>query len=400
MKRYNNLAKPLLSIFMMCTMYINPFVSVIVASFLSIFSARHNAFLGKIILTNFIVFSVLLQSTRTWNNRANITDWEIGYSSLYNSLTTISFSHLINYKEPVWLIINFISKSFIGLSDYQFLSSVAFTTIIIFSFSIFKFWRHIRATPLQLAISLALLLFSLDFIGMLNNILRIYFALSIVVFASVQYVEKDKKPIFWFIIATLVHNSMIFFLILFSVNVISKELKPINITRVLLFLLLLYHIFPLLKYIISYLGQNFVGSIVLTFLGALNPNDIYAFSSLIIFINLLFFVPISIYVSVYHEDQCGHKFFTNIIICILFFSFIFSFFMHEIAGRLIILKFGILPFIIPYVEFKSKIITVCLQTSFLCWILLVYFYNFNKDIGDKLYLSLNEILGESLFGFF
>ena len=253
---------------------------------------------------------------------------------------------------------------------------------------------------MQLAVSLALLLLSLDFISILNNTLRIYFALSIVVFACVQYVEKDKKPSFWFVIAILVHNSMIFFLILFSINVISKKLKSKNIIRVLLVLLFLYHIFPLLKYLISFLGQNFVANIAVTFFGALNPNDIHVFSSLIIFLNLLFFAPLSIYVSVYHEDQCGHKFFANIIICILFFSFIFSFFMTEIAGRLFILKFGILPFIIPYIEFKSKIITVCLQISFFCWILLVYFYDFNEHLGDKFYLSLNEIVGESLFGFF
>lgn len=381
---------------------LNPFVAII--SFIG-FKAFSNAntkndnFLLFILMTG---LSCLIQGTRVWNPlQPTGSDWyNNDYWGLFNAVEGRTFFEYLTYtaKEPMWKVLNFIGYYVTGGEYFYFINFIAMSTIILTSLAVYRYWKKAGASTLTLIASLALVAWSYELIGNMNNILRHFFALSIMMNV---FVEKEiTGKINWkvLIFALLVHTLSFLFAIFLFIKPLQKKLSLQELKKLVGIFLIIAIVSPILMKVGAHIPVLSYG--VQRLQSAANPWDenFKSFNMMAVYVNVLIVVFISWYIIYKSRISSTGYLVTNAAALIMLMSIPLYTIAPELMTRIYISRLFFFPFILPYFIRDWKIHNLYLLVIVVFWGYR-FFSGFHTFIGGTSFPHIGDVMTYSLINF-
>lgn len=379
---------------------INPLLGMLSIVFLKTVINKRGKVLDLFLFLFMAAYASFLQSTRTWNISLP-SDWHTGYLELFLKVENTSFfSYVFMQKEPVWNLINYIGYYLNNGSAFLFLNEIAIITIFLTSLSIFIYWKSTEADPITLIASLALIIFFTEYYSQLNNLLRQYFALSIVVYAYVRKVSLNKSGVWLLIIASFIHTLSFVFLLFYMIKPLYEKISAKGILKmsvVVLIIILLLNNIGFLQNMFSKI--QFLNNGFNRLMTSGNPQDKNLLDPMNTYINASFIVLITIVINRTKAISKNLVFFTNITTVTMLLSMVLATIAPEIMGRLYISRFYLFPFFLPYFLMHKKIFHNLYIYSIVLFFFIRFMLHFDSIRGGGFFPSLSELLTYSIFDF-
>jgi hypothetical protein len=379
---------------------INPFFGMLSIILLKILINKRESKSDLLLFVFMTSYVCLLQSTRIWNIYF-ASDWNGGYLELFQKVEdTSAFTYIFMQKDPVWNLLNYIGFYLNSGSAFLFLNEIAIFTIFLTSLSIFIYWKSTKANPITLIASLALVLFFTEYFSQINNLLRQFFSLSIVVYAYVRKVTLNRSGLWLLIIASLVHYLSFLFLLFYIIKPLYEKISIIQIFKLIGFLLFGLFILSNLVFFQNLFSQipfllNGINRLML----AGSPGDSNFLDPAVVSFNALFLIFIAIVLSGTGSVSKGMVFFANIAIATMLLSMSLATIAPEIMGRIYITRFYLFPFILPYFLMHIKTLHNVYIYSVILFFFLRFLLTFDSIRGEGFFPPISEILTYSIFHF-
>lgn len=390
-------------IFSLIIIYIiNPFAGVLSIILLRIFGNKKDSILDFTLFIFMTLYACLLQSTRIWKMSLP-SDWNSNiYTGLFKEAgNTNLFEYVFTKKEPLWNLINYLGYYLNNGNTFYFFNEIAMLTIIFISLSIYIYWKHSNANPITLIASLSLIIFFVEYISILNNILRQFFALSIIIYAYTRKVVLNKSS-FWILIAgCLIHTIGFIFLLLYFIKPMYErlELKKILKLSILVFVItLLISNIGALKSLFS--SIYFITYAIDRLMNASDPNTVKdIIDKNIIFLNGSILIILTIFLLSNRNINKSMIFYANLFILLMMFCMSMSVIAPEIMSRIYISRFYFLPFILPYIFINLKNFHNIYIYGIIVFFIIRFFNKFDLIRGGGFFPPIDELYFYSVINF-
>lgn len=349
------------------------------------------------------VHTCLIQSTRVWLPNKNVpSDWyNRDYWGLFKAVEDHSFFEYLVYtaKEPAWKVLNYVGYYITGGEYAPFINWIAMATITLTCTAVYRYWKTTEAKPLTLIASLALVAWSYELIGNMNNTLRYFFGLSIMMNA---YVERDTKgKINWWLLisACLIHTASFLFAFFIFLKPLCKKIDFKESKKLLIVLFTAIILIPIAFKIASHIPALSYG--VKRLEGASNPWDqnFRSFNMLNVYVNIGIILIVSLYINYISKVKVRNYLFTNVIMLIMVICIPLYTLTPELMTRIYISRLFFLPFFLPYfIKDRKEIYDVYLLGIILFWGYR-FFTGFHTFIGGNSFPHMQDIMNYSLFHF-
>lgn len=353
---------------------LNPFIGTLSLLIVKMIINKRDANSDFLIFSFITAFACLLQYTRVWDPNLQSDWYAMSYWGLFQQISEESFYEYVFKadKEPVWRLLNYIAYYLTGGNYKIFSGAIAITTNILFAYSIYRYWKYINAPSVTLISMLSLLLFFSEYWETINNLLRQFFAVSIVIYVYVEKIISDKVNWWLLIAACFIHTLSFIFLPI----IVCKPLFHVIKWKQLIYIILSLCICIIVINNISFLSQIF-SSIDFLMYGfsriesGTNPADknYLAFDSTAVYVTAIFVSFMCILMNYFLKKDEHMTFLTNVI----FFFMIICIFIYnllpEIMTRIYVMRFCIWPFVLPLFMVKYKPIN-----TVYAWGIIVFFF--------------------------
>ena len=385
-------------IFLFC---LNPFLGTLSLLIVKMMINKRDTNSDFLVFLFITLFVCLLQYTRIWNPNLQ-SDWYGGaYWGLFLKVPNTSFvEYTIGaYKEPVWNLLNYIGY-YITCGNYQIFSgAVAITTNGLLAYSIYRYWKYANLPSVTLISMLSLLLFFSEYFGTINNLLRQFFAVSIVIYVYVGKIISGKVNWCLLIAACFIHTLSFIFLPF----IVWKPLFHTIKWRQLIYIILVLCISVIVINNISFLSRLF-SSIDFLMYGfsriesGANPADknYLAFDSTAVYVTAIFVSAMCILMNYFlRKDKCT-IFLTNVmfflmIICILIYNL-----LPEIMTRIYVMRFCIWPFVLPLFMVKYKPVNTVYAWGIFIFFFTRFLVTFDDIGGGGFFPPIADLLPRTL----
>ena len=382
---------------------INPFVGMVILCLLKIVNNHKDKISDTLLFLFITIYACLIQSTRIWNIHQPSDWYGGGYWGIFDEISKHSFYEFIlsTEREPMWRLLNYIGYYITDGNYYIFINSITIITIFITCYSIFIYWRKTKADIFTLIASLFLFIFFREYWGILNNLTRQFFSISLISYVYVAKVTNNKIKWWLLISAGLIHTmSFIFIAFLF--------IKPLySIIRKKQFLLVGF-IFIGISFVISNISifKNIFAGIDFILYGmnrlenASNPMDQNFLDSTAVCLTAAIIILICIIMNYYSKYNKTNVFYTNVLMITMLICASIISLAPEIMGRMYVSRFYLFPFVLPYFMINRKIIHIVYSMGIIVFFSIRFFLTFDSMADGVFFPKINNFLVWNIADYF
>lgn len=387
---------------------INPFFFTLFVILITALVNDRRNILSKLSFISMLVYACLVQTQRVWGYGLN-SDWN---SNVYEGLFleagfTNFFEYVFTKKEPLWNVLNYIGYYLTDGSPFHFFNGIAIVTIVLLLRSVYIYWQKSGASPVVLISSLAFIVFFVEFSSNLNNLLRQYFALSIIVFAYTKEFSNSKHSLYVLLAASLIHTIGFIFFIFHLIKPLHQKLKVEQLLKIIAVGLVIAAVLSQASALqgffsaIPFLGYAFyrisTASTPHSFDDIIDPSVIFVNGAVVLFFPLIMMLL---------NKNIGKKmvFYANILMGLMLLSMITAVVAPMLMTRLYISRFFIFPFVIPYIFLNARGYFFKIAKLPFSWAITVFFIywfvsRFDSIRGGGFFPPIDELVMYSLFDF-
>ena len=345
------------------------------------------------------LFACLLQYTRIWDTNQPSDWYNDGYWGLFLRVSDTSFVEYIigAYKEPVWNLLNYIGY-YITRGNYQIFSgAVAIATNGLLAYSIYRYWKYVKLPSVTLISMLSLLLFFTEYWGTINNLLRQFFAVSIVIYVYVGKIISGKVNWWLLIAACFIHTLAFIFLPL----LICKPLYQVIKWKQMLYLIIALCIATVAINHISFFSSIFSGIDFLAYglkriESAGDPLDQNFLDPVAVYTTAGLMIVVCIFMNYVLKKDSTTVFFTNLLFFLMLICILIVNLMPEIMGRIYVMRFCIWPFVLPLFMVKYKPINTVYAWGIFIFFFTRFLVTFDDIRGGGFFPPIADLLPRTL----
>ena len=380
---------------------LNPFIGTLSLLIVKMIVNKRDIYSDFLVFFFLMSFAILLQCTHIWDP-SKPSDWyNDGYWGLFNQAKNYSFiGYLFDYQTPresLWLAINYIGYYLTGGNYHLFINFIAILTFFIYAYSIYLYWKYIGAQSIVLISMLVFSLFFIEFWDQVNNLIRQFFATSIIIYVYVKKITSNK--INWWLLfsAGLIHTLCFIYVPLLLFKPFSSKIK----IKQLFYLLLAVLIVIVALNQISFLKMIFTGIDFLAYgltrlENADNPNDTNFLNPTSVYITTIIVICVCIFMNYTNNKDKKTYFFTNILMVLMILSAGILNLMPEIAGRIYTARFYFWSFVLPLFMAKYKSINTIYAWGIIIFFFTRFLISFDGIRGGGFYPPIADLLPRTL----
>ena len=351
---------------------LNPFIGTLSLLIVKMIVNKRDTNSDFLIFSFITTFACLLQYTRVWDPNLPSDWYAMSYLGLFQQISEESFYEYVFKadKEPVWRLLNYIAYYLTGGNYKIFSGAIAITTNILLAYSIYRYWKYINAPSVTLIAMLALLLFFKEYWCLINNLLRQFFATSIIIYVYVNKIINDKIN-WWLLISACFIHTLAFIFIPF---LICKPLYRVIRWNQMLYIVLFLFIAIITINHISFFSTIFSGIDFLAYgfsrlESANNPMDKNLLDPISVYKTSGLMMILCIIMNYVLKKDERTVFFTNVLFFLMLICALIVNLMPEIMGRIYVSRFCIWPFVLPLFMVKYKPVN-----TIYAWGIIVFFF--------------------------
>lgn len=383
-------------IFLFC---LNPFLGTLSLLIVKMMINKRDTNSDFLVFLFITLFACLLQYTRIWDTNQPSDWYNDGYWGLFLRVSDTSFVEYIigAYKEPVWNLLNYIGY-YITRGNYQIFSgAVAIATNGLLAYSIYRYWKYANLPSVTLISMLSLLLFFTEYWGTINNLLRQFFAVSIVIYVYVGKIISGKVNWWLLIAACFIHTLAFIFLPL----LICKPLYQVIKWKQMLYLIIALCIATVAINHISFFSSLFSGIDFLAYglkriESAGDPLDQNFLDPVAVYTTAGLMIVVCIFMNYVLKKDSTTVFFTNLLFFLMLICILIVNLMPEIMGRIYVMRFCIWPFVLPLFMVKYKPINTVYAWGIFIFFFTRFLVTFDDIRGGGFFPPIADLLPRTL----
>ena len=383
-------------IFLFC---LNPFLGTLSLLIVKMMINKRDTNSDFLVFLFITLFACLLQYTRIWDTNQPSDWYNDGYWGLFLRVSDTSFVEYIigAYKEPVWNLLNYIGY-YITRGNYQIFSgAVAIATNGLLAYSIYRYWKYVKLPSVTLISMLSLLLFFTEYWGTINNLLRQFFAVSIVIYVYVGKIISGKVNWWLLIAACFIHTLAFIFLPL----LICKPLYQVIKWEQMLYLIIALCIATVAINHISFFSSIFSGIDFLAYglkriESAGDPLDQNFLDPVAVYTTAGLMIVVCIFMNYVLKKDSTTVFFTNLLFFLMLICILIVNLMPEIMGRIYVMRFCIWPFVLPLFMVKYKPINTVYAWGIFIFFFTRFLVTFDDIRGGGFFPPIADLLPRTL----
>lgn len=383
-------------IFLFC---LNPFLGTLSLFIVKMMINKRDTNSDFLVFLFITLFACLLQYTRIWDTNQPSDWYNDGYWGLFLRVSDTSFVEYIigAYKEPVWNLLNYIGY-YITRGNYQIFSgAVAIATNGLLAYSIYRYWKYVKLPSVTLISMLSLLLFFTEYWGTINNLLRQFFAVSIVIYVYVGKIISGKVNWWLLIAACFIHTLAFIFLPL----LICKPLYQVIKWKQMLYLIIALCIATVAINHISFFSSIFSGIDFLAYglkriESAGDPLDQNFLDPVAVYTTAGLMIVVCIFMNYVLKKDSTTVFFTNLLFFLMLICILIVNLMPEIMGRIYVMRFCIWPFVLPLFMVKYKPINTVYAWGIFIFFFTRFLVTFDDIRGGGFFPPIADLLPRTL----
>ena len=383
-------------IFLFC---LNPFLGTLSLLIVKMMINKRDTNSDFLVFLFITLFACLLQYTRIWDTNQPSDWYNDGYWGLFLRVSDTSFVEYIigAYKEPVWNLLNYIGY-YITRGNYQIFSgAVAIATNGLLAYSIYRYWKYVKLPSVTLISMLSLLLFFTEYWGTINNLLRQFFAVSIVIYVYVGKIISGKVNWWLLIAACFIHTLAFIFLPL----LICKPLYQVIKWKQMLYLIIALCIATVAINHISFFSSIFSGIDFLAYglkriESAGDPLDQNFLDPVAVYTTAGLMIVVCIFMNYVLKKDSTTVFFTNLLFFLMLICILIVNLMPEIMGRIYVMRFCIWPFVLPLFMVKYKPINTVYAWGIFIFFFTRFLVTFDDIRGGGFFPPIADLLPRKL----
>ena len=383
-------------IFLFC---LNPFLGTLSLLIVKMMINKRDTNSDFLVFLFITLFACLLQYTRIWDTNQPSDWYNDGYWGLFLRVSDTSFVEYIigAYKEPVWNLLNYIGY-YITRGNYQIFSgAVAIATNGLLAYSIYRYWKYVKLPSVTLISMLSLLLFFTEYWGTINNLLRQFFAVSIVIYVYVGKIISGKVNWWLLIAACFIHTLAFIFLPL----LICKPLYQVIKWKQMLYLIIALCIATVAINHISFFSSIFSGIDFLAYglkriESAGDPLDQNFLDPVAVYTTAGLMIVVCIFMNYVLKKDSTTVFFTNLLFFLMLICILIVKLMPEILGRIYVMRFCIWPFVLPLFMVKYKPINTVYAWGIFIFFFTRFLVTFDDIRGGGFFPPIADLLPRTL----
>lgn len=383
-------------IFLFC---LNPFLGTLSLLIVKMMINKRDTNSDFLVFLFITLFACLLQYTRIWDTNQPSDWYNDGYWGLFLRVSDTSFVEYIigAYKEPVWNLLNYIGY-YITRGNYQIFSgAVAIATNGLLAYSIYRYWKYVKLPSVTLISMLSLLLFFTEYWGTINNLLRQFFAVSIVIYVYVGKIISGKVNWWLLIAACFIHTLAFIFLPL----LICKPLYQVIKWKQMLYLIIALCIATVAINHISFFSSIFSGIDFLAYglkriESAGDPLDQNFLDPVAVYTTTGLMIVVCIFMNYVLKKDSTTVFFTNLLFFLMLICILIVNLMPEIMGRIYVMRFCIWPFVLPLFMVKYKPINTVYAWGIFIFFFTRFLVTFDDIRGGGFFPPIADLLPRTL----
>ena len=383
-------------IFLFC---LNPFLGTLSLLIVKMMINKRDTNSDFLVFLFITLFACLLQYTRIWDTNQPSDWYNDGYWGLFLRVSDTSFVEYVigAYKEPVWNLLNYIGY-YITRGNYQIFSgAVAIATNGLLAYSIYRYWKYVKLPSVTLISMLSLLLFFTEYWGTINNLLRQFFAVSIVIYVYVGKIISGKVNWWLLIAACFIHTLAFIFLPL----LICKPLYQVIKWKQMLYLIIALCIATVAINHISFFSSIFSGIDFLAYglkriESAGDPLDQNFLDPVAVYTTAGLMIVVCIFMNYVLKKDSTTVFFTNLLFFLMLICILIVNLMPEIMGRIYVMRFCIWPFVLPLFMVKYKPINTVYAWGIFIFFFTRFLVTFDDIRGGGFFPPIADLLPRTL----
>ena len=383
-------------IFLFC---LNPFLGTLSLLIVKMMINKRDTNSDFLVFLFITLFACLLQYTRIWDTNQPSDWYNDGYWGLFLRVSDTSFVEYIigAYKEPVWNLLNYIGY-YITRGNYQIFSgAVAIATNGLLAYSIYRYWKYVKLPSVTLISMLSLLLFFTEYWGTINNLLRQFFAVSIVIYVYVGKIISGKVNWWLLIAACLIHTLAFIFLPLLICKPLYQDIK----WKQMLYLIIALCIATVAINHISFFSSIFSGIDFLAYglkriESAGDPLDQNFLDPVAVYTTAGLMIVVCIFMNYVLKKDSTTVFFTNLLFFLMLICILIVNLMPEIMGRIYVMRFCIWPFVLPLFMVKYKPINTVYAWGIFIFFFTRFLVTFDDIRGGGFFPPIADLLPRTL----
>ncbi len=387
---------------------LNPFFFTLFVMLITVLTNDRRSILSRLSFILMLFYACLVQTQRVWGYDLP-SDWtsnvyeghflEVGFTGF--------FEYVFTKKEPLWNVLNYIGYYLTDGSAFHFFNGIAIVTIVLLLLSVYIYWQKSGASPVVLISSLAFIVFFVEFSSNLNNLLRQFFALSIIVFAYTIDFSKKKHSLYVLLAASLIHTVGFIFLIFHLIKPLHRKLEVEQLLKIFGVTLVVAAVLSQANALHGiFSAVPFLGYAFYRLTTASNP---HSFDDIIdpsvIFVNGAVVSIFALTMMLLNKNIGKNMvFYANILMALMLLSMITAVLAPMLMTRLYISRFFFFPFVIPYIFINARggfFQMVKLPFSWAITVFFIYWFvsKFDSIRGGGFFPPIDELVMYSLFDF-
>ncbi len=378
---------------------LNPFIGTLSLLIVKMIVNKRDTNSDFLIFSFITTFACLLQYTRVWDPNLPSDWYAMSYLGLFQQISEESFYEYVFKadKEPVWRLLNYIAYYLTGGNYKIFSGAIAITTNILLAYSIYRYWKYINAPSVTLIAMLALLLFFTEYWGQINNLLRQFFATSIIIYVYVNKIINDKIN-WWLLISACFIHTLAFIFIPF---LICKPLYRVIRWNQMLYIVLFLFIAIITINHISFFSTIFSGIDFLAYgfsrlESANNPMDKNLLDPISVYKTSGLMMILCIIMNYVLKKDERTVFFTNVLFFLMLICALIVNLMPEIMGRIYVSRLCIWPFVLPLFMVKYKPVNTIYAWGIIIFFFTRFLFTFDGIRDGGFFPPITDLLSRAL----
>lgn len=378
---------------------LNPFMGTLSLLIVKMIVNKRDVNSDFLIFSFITAFACLLQYTRIWDPNLPSDWYGGGYWGLFQQISEESFYEYVFKadKEPVWRLLNYIAYYLTGGNYKIFSGAIAITTNILLAYSIYRYWKYINAPSVTLIAMLALLLFFTEYWGQINNLLRQFFATSIIIYVYVNKIINDKIN-WWLLLSACLIHTLAFIFIPF---LISKPLYRVIRWNQMLYIVLFLFIAIITINHISFFSTILSGIDFLAYgfsrlESANNPMDKNLLDPISVYKTSGLMMILCIIMNYVLKKDERTVFFTNVLFSLMLICALIVNLMPEIMGRIYVSRLCIWPFVLPLFMVKYKPVNTIYAWGIIIFFFTRFLFTFDGIRDGGFFPPITDLLSRAL----
>lgn len=377
----------------------NPFFGMILLLTLKLLSNKRERNSDFLLFIFIILFVCLLQSTRIWDI-TQPSDWcGEGYLGIFQEAQKYSLWKYLSVgnKEPLWRLLSYVGYYITAGNYLVFANFIAIATFVMLGIAIYQYWRYSLTPPLTLVGMLFLVFFFTEYWGQVNNLLRQFFAMSIVTYVYVNRIITGKIKWSILICACLIHTFSFIFLILLLCKPFYKIIKLkqlIYIACIVLVVGVAINHISVFKTIFA--GIDFIAYGFERIESASDPLDQNRLDSTSVYATALLISCVCLSMNYYFRVFKWTVFYTNILLAIMLICISLVNLMPEVMSRVYVSRFYIFPFVLPFFMIKYKGLYQLFVYGIIIFFGIRFLVEFNGIRGGGFFPPISNLLTRNI----